>query len=95
MARTKLTAHKRTIVMPTRRMRFTLGKRVPPHLVEALRNMVEEPPMEVPIEEPLEDMMEEEPMDEDTKEGPMYEEPIEIEESLEEPMEEDEQGGQD
>ena len=59
MARTKLIAHKRAIVMPMRRMRFTLGKRVPPHLVEALRNMAEEPqeepPMEVPMEEPLED----------------------------------------
>ena len=92
MARTKLTARKRTIVMPTRRTRFTLGKRVTPHLVEALRNMVEEPQeeplVEVPMEEPLEDKMEDEPMDEETKEGPMYEEPIEIEESEEEPMEE-------
>ena len=43
MARTKLIARKRTIVMPTRRTRFTLSKRVPPHLAEALRNMVEEP----------------------------------------------------
>jgi len=71
--------------MPTRRTRFMLGKRVPPHLVEALRNMVEEPqeepPMDVPIEEPLEDKMEDEPRDEETKEGPMYEEPVEIEES--------------
>ena len=94
MAHTKLTARKRTIVMPTRRTRFTLGKRVTPHLVEALRNMVEEPqeelPMEVPMEGPLEDIMEDEPMDEETKEGPMYEEPIEIEESEEEPMEENE-----
>ena len=94
MARTKLTAHKRTTVMPTRRTRLTLGKRVPPHLVEALRNMVEEPreelPVEMPMEEPLEDIMEDEPMDEETKEGPMYEEPIEIEESEEEPMKEDE-----
>ena len=88
MARTKLTARKRTIVMPTRRTRFTLGKRVPPHLVEALRNMEEEPAVEVPMEEPLEDIMEDEPMDEETEEGPMYEEPIEIEESEEEPMEE-------
>ena len=32
-------------------------------------------------------------MDEETEEGPMYEEPMEIEESDEEPMEEDEQGG--
>ena len=92
MARTKLTARKHTIVMPTRRTRFTLGKRVPPHLVEALRNMAEEPreeqPVELPIEEPLEDIMEDEPMDEETEEGPMYEEPIEIEESEEEPMEE-------
>ena len=84
MACTKLTARKRTIVMPTRRTRFTLGKRIPPHLVEALRNMAEEPqeepPMEVPIEEPLEDRMEDEPRDEEIKEGPMYEEPVEIEE---------------
>ena len=77
MTRTKLTPHKRTIVMPTRRTRFTFGKRVPPHLVEALRSMEEEPPMEVPMEEPLEDQMEDEPMDEETKEGPMYEEPME------------------
>ena len=93
MARTKLTTRKHTIVMPTMRMRFTLGKRVPPHLVEALRNMAEpqeEPPMEVPIEEPLEDKMEDEPRDEETKEGPMFEEPMVIEESDEEPMEEDE-----
>ncbi|XP_066374134.1 uncharacterized protein [Miscanthus floridulus] len=99
MARTKLTARKRTIVMPTMRMRFTLGKRVPPHLVEALRNIAEEPqeepPVEVPIEDSLEDKMVDGPRDEDTKEGPMYEEPMEIEESDEEPMEEDEQGGQD
>ena len=53
-----------------------LGKRVPAHLVEALRNMEEELPVEVPMEEPLEDQMEDEPMDEETKEGPMYEEPI-------------------
>ena len=74
MARTKLIARKRTIVMPTRRTRFTLGKHVPPHLVEALRNMVEEPQeelsMEVPMEESLEDMMEDEPMDEEIEEGP-------------------------
>ena len=62
MVRTKLTARKRTIVMPTRRTRFNLGKRVPTHLVEALRSMEEEPPMEVPIEEPLEDQMEDEPI---------------------------------
>ena len=97
MAHTKLTARKRTIVMPTRRTRFMLGKCVPPHLVEALRKIAEEPqeepPMEVPMEEPLVDQMEDEPMDEETEEGPMYEEPIEIEESKEEPMEEDEQGG--
>ena len=43
MACTKLTARKRAIVMLTRRTRFTLGKHVPPHLVEALRNMEEEP----------------------------------------------------
>lgn len=43
MARTKLTTRKCTIVMPTRRTRFMLGKHVLPHLVEALRNMVEEP----------------------------------------------------
>ena len=77
MAHTKLTARKRTIVMPTRRMRFTLGKSVPPHLVEALRDM-EEDPME-------------EPMDEEAKEEPMFEEPLEIEDFDEEPMEEDEQ----
>ena len=79
MARTKLTACKRTIVMPTRRTRFTLRKRVPPHLVEALRNMAEEPreelPVEVPIEEPLEDKMEDEPRDEETKEGPCMRSP--------------------
>ncbi|XP_066381996.1 uncharacterized protein [Miscanthus floridulus] len=96
MACTKLTARKRTIMMPTRRMRFTLGKCVPPHLVEALRNMVEEPqeeqPVEVPIKEPLEEKLEDEPMDEETEEGPMFEELMEIEESDEEPMEEDEQG---
>ena len=74
--------------MPTRRTRFTFGKRVLAHLVEALRSMEEELPMEVPMEEPLEDVMEDEPMDEETKEGPMFEEPIEIEESEEEPMEE-------
>jgi len=34
--------------------------------------------------------MEDEPMDEETEEGPMYEEPVDIEESKEEPMEEDE-----
>ena len=81
MARTKLIAHKRTIVIPTRRTRFTLGKRVPLHLVEALRDMEEEP-VEVPMEEP---------MDEEAREEPMFEEPLEIEDSNEEPMEEDEQ----
>jgi len=95
MARTKLTPRKRTIVMPTRRTRFTLGKRIPTHLVEALWSMEEESLVEVPMEEPLEDMMEDEPMDEETEEGPMFEEPIEIEESGEEPMEENGQGGQD
>ena len=80
MARTKLTARKRTIVMPTRRTRFMLGKRIPPHLVEALRDMEEEP-----VEEPVE-----EPMDEEVVEEPMFEEPLEIENSNEEPMEEDE-----
>ena len=50
-----------------------MGKRVPAHLVEALRNMEEEPPMEVPMGEPLEDVMEEDPMDEETEEGPMFE----------------------
>ena len=88
MAHTKLTPRKRTIVMPTRRTRFTFGKRVLAHLVEALRNMEEEPPVEVPMGGPLEDVMEEDPMDEETEEGPMFEEPIEIEESEEEPMEE-------
>jgi hypothetical protein len=43
MAHTKLIARKQTIVMPTRRMRFTLGKRISLHLVEALRDMEEEP----------------------------------------------------
>ena len=85
MARTKLTACKRAIVMPTRRTRFTLGKRVPPHLVEALRNKVEGPqevqPVEVPIEEPQEDEFEDEPMDKEAKEEPMFEEPLEIEDS--------------
>ena len=88
MARTKLTARKCTIVMPTRRTRFMFGKHVPAHLVEALRSMEEEPPVEVPMLEPLEDMMEDEPMDKETEEGSMFEEPIEIEESEEEPMEE-------
>ena len=55
MARTKLTARKHTIVMPTRRMRFMLGKRVSAHLVEALRSIEEEPLVEVPMEEHLED----------------------------------------
>ena len=91
MARTKLTPCKRTIVMPTRRTRFTFGKRVPTHLVEALRNLKEEPPVEVPMGEPLEDVLED-PMDEETEEGPMFEEPIEIEESEEDPMEENGQG---
>ena len=72
MARTKLTARKRIIVMPTRRTRFTLGKRIPPHLVEALRNMAEEPqeepPVEVPMKEPLENEMEDEPRDEEPME---------------------------
>ena len=53
-----------------------LGKCIPPHLVEALRDMEEEPPVEVPMEEPLEDQMEDEPMDEETEEGLMFEEPI-------------------
>ena len=70
------------------------GKRVPAHLVEALRSMEEEPPVEVPMGEPLEDVMEDEPVDEETEEGPMFEEPIEIEESGEELMEENGQGGQ-
>ena len=43
--------------------------------------------------EPLEDVLED-PMDEETEEGPMFEEPIEIEESEEDPMEEHGQGGQ-
>ena len=93
MAHTKLTPHKRTIVMPTRRTRFTFGKHIPTDLVEALRSMEEEPPMEVPVGEPLEDVMEEDPMDEEIEEGPMFEEPIEIEESEEDPMEENGQGG--
>ena len=76
MAHTKLTARKRAIVMSTRRMRFMLGKRVPPHLVEAPRDM-EEVPMK-------------EPMDEEAEEEPMFEEPLEIEDPNEEPMEEDE-----
>ena len=42
--------------------------------------------MEVPVEEHPEDIMEDEPMDEETEEGLMYEEPIEIEESKEEPV---------
>ena len=42
-------------------------KRVPTHLVEALRSMEEEPHEEVPMEEPLEDQMEDEPMDEETE----------------------------
>jgi len=75
-------------MMPTRRTRFTLGKCVLAHLVEALRNLEEEPPMEVPMGEPLEDVMEDELMDEETEEGPMFEEPIEMDESKEDPMEE-------
>ena len=86
MARTKQTPRKRTILMPTRRTRFTLGKHVPAHLVEALRNQEEEPPVEVPMGEPLEDVLED-PMDEEIEEGP-----IEIEESEEDPMEENGQG---
>ena len=82
MARTKLTPRKRTIVMPTRRTRFTFSKHVPAHLVEALRSMEEEPPVEVPMGEPLEDVLED-PMDEEIEEGPMFKEPIEIEESEE------------
>ena len=42
--------------------------------------------------EPLEDVPEDR-MDEETEEGLMFEEPIEIEESEEDPMEEHEQGG--
>ena len=87
MAHTKQSPRKRTIVMPTRRTRFTLGKRVSAHLVEALRNQEEKPPMEVPMGEPLEDVLED-PMDEEIEEGPMFEKPIEIEESEEDPMEE-------
>ena len=87
MARTKQTPRKTTIVMPTRRTRFTLGKRVLAHLVEALRNQEEEPPVEVPMGEPLEDVLED-PMDEEIEEGPMFEEPIEMDESKEDPMEE-------
>ena len=49
--------------------------------------------MEVPMGEPLEDLLED-PMDEETEEGPMFEEPIEIEESEEDLMEEHGQGGQ-
>jgi len=64
MARTKWTARKR-VIMPNKRTRFTLGKRVPPHLVEALRDMEE-----VMIEEPVEDEeTEEEPMEQDEQEG--------------------------
>ena len=70
MARTKLTAHKHTIVIPTRRTRFTLGKHVPAHLVEALRSMEEDLHEEVPMEEPLEDMMKDEPMEKRLKRGP-------------------------
>ena len=50
-----------------------------PHLVEALRDMEEEP-VEVPMEEP---------MDEKAGEEPMFEEPLEIEDSDEEPMEDE------
>ena len=79
-------------------LRNTNTKRIPLHLVEALRNEVEEPleepqevqPMEVPIEEPQEDEFEDEPMDKEAKEEPMFEEPLEIEDSDVEPMEEDE-----
>ena len=92
MAHTKQTPRKRTIMMPTGRTRFTLGKLVPAHLVEALRNLEEEPPVEVPMGEPLEDLLDD-PMDEEIEEGPMFEKPIEIEESKEDPEEEHEQGG--
>ena len=61
-----------------------MSKRVLAHLVEALRNQEEEPPVEVPMGEPLEDLLED-PMDEETEEGPMFEGPIEIEESEEDP----------
>ena len=43
--------------------------------------------------EPLEDVLED-PMDEEIEERPMFEEPVEIEESKEDPMEENGQGGQ-
>jgi hypothetical protein len=91
MAHTKLTARKQTIVMPTRRMRFTLGKHISLHLVEAPRDMEEEPqevqPMEVPMEGPLEDELEDAPIDEEAEDEPMFEEPIEVEDSEVEPME--------
>ena len=75
MARTKQTPRKRTILMPTRRTRFTFGKRIPAHMVEALRSMEKEPPVEVPMGEPLEDVLED-PMDEETEEGPCSRSPL-------------------
>jgi hypothetical protein len=83
MARTKWTARKR-VIMPNKRTRFTLGKRVPPHLVEALRDMEEDPQEEQTMDVP---------MDEDAEEEVMIEEPVEDEETEEEPMEQDEQEG--
>ena len=81
MFRTKWTARKH-VIMPNKRTRFTLGKRVPPHLVEALRDMEEEPQEEQTMDVP---------MDEDAEEEAMIEEPVEDEDTEEEPMEQDEQ----
>ena len=77
MAKLKTTARKSVIAACLWRTRFIAGKRVPPSLVEALRNE-EEDPIEVPVEAPMED----EPM-------MMDDEPIEIEDSNEELMEEE------
>jgi len=83
MARTKWTARKR-VIMPNKRTRFILGKRVPPHLVEALRDIEEELQEEQTMDVPL---------DEDAEEEAMIEEPVEDEDTEEEPMEQDEQEG--
>jgi hypothetical protein len=45
------------------------------------------------MEEPLEDELEDEPIDEDAEDEPMFEEPIEVEDSEEVPMEYDVQEG--
>ena len=83
MAHTKLTAHKR-VIMPTKRTRFTVGKRIPPHLVKALRDMEEEPQEKQPMDVP---------MDEDVEEELVFKRPAEEEDTEEDPMEQDEHEG--